>query len=105
MIQILSRMDFLLLVNIFRHYSNLKLPFRHNSARKHLFLSAYYVWNDRVSLQEVNQSFHLVDSLVVEIVVWTLYFVTPKYSDCTQYYTMLLEQFDYKPVKDVATAT
>ena len=36
---------------------------------------------------------------------WTLYFATPKYSDYMQYYTMLLEEFDYKPVKDLATAT
>ena len=36
----------------------------------------------------------------METRTWTLYFATPKYSDCTHYYTMLLEQFDYKPVKD-----
>ena len=34
-----------------------------------------------------------------------LYFATPKYSDYMQYYTMLPEQFDYKPVKDPAKAT
>ena len=41
----------------------------------------------------------------METRAWTLYFATPKYSDYMQYYTMLLEQFDYKPVKDLATAT
>ena len=35
----------------------------------------------------------------------TLYFVTPKYSNYMQYYTMMLEQFDYKPVNDMGTAT
>ena len=41
----------------------------------------------------------------METRTWTLYFATPKYSDYMQYYTMLLEQFDYQPVKDLATAT
>ena len=31
--------------------------------------------------------------------------VTPKFSDCKQWYTMLLEQFDYEPKKYLATAT
>ena len=35
----------------------------------------------------------------------TLYFATIKYSDDMQYYTMLPKQFDYKPVKDLATGT
>ena len=41
----------------------------------------------------------------METRTWTLYFATPKYSDYMLYYTMLLEQFDYNPVKDMATAT
>ena len=32
-------------------------------------------------------------------------FLTPKYSDCMQYYTMLLEQFDHILAKDLVTAT
>ena len=47
----------------------------------------------------------LVDTLVMETPAWTLYFVTPKYSDCTQYYMMLLERFDNIVAKDLATAT
>ena len=47
----------------------------------------------------------LVDSLVMEILVWTLYFVTPKYSDCMQYYTMLLKQCDHILLKVQATVT
>ena len=31
----------------------------------------------------------------MEILIWTLYFVTPKYSDYTQYYMMLLELFEH----------
>ena len=42
---------------------------------------------------------------MVETRTWTLFFVTPKYSDSMQFYTMLLEQFGYKPVKDQGTAT
>ena len=45
----------------------------------------------------------LVDSLVMEVLIWTLYFVTPKHSDYTQYYMMLLEQFDYIVAKDLIT--
>ena len=41
----------------------------------------------------------------MEILIFTLYFVTPKYSDCMQYYTMLLEQFDHILAKDLVTAT
>ena len=48
-------MDVRLLVNSLRYHSSLKLPFRHNSARKILFLSACYVWNDRVSPREMDQ--------------------------------------------------
>ena len=51
------------------------------------------------------KNLNLVEPLVMEIPIWTLSFATPKYSDCMQYYTMLLEQFDSKPVKDLATGT
>ena len=51
------------------------------------------------------KNINLVDSLVMGIVIWTLYFVTPKYSNYTQYYMMLLEQFDNIVAKDLATAT
>ena len=50
-------MDVLLLVNNFRYYLSLKIPFRHSSARKILFLSACYNWKDKVSLREMNQKF------------------------------------------------
>ena len=39
----------------------------------------------------------------METLVWTLYFVTRKYLDCMQYYTMPLEEFDHIVVKDLAT--
>ena len=38
----------------------------------------------------------------MEILIWTLYFPTAKYSDYTQYYMMLLEQFDHIVAKDLA---
>ena len=49
------------------------------------------------------RSFHLVDSMVKEIVIWTLYYVTRKYSDYMQYYMMPLEQFDRILAKDLST--
>ena len=51
------------------------------------------------------KNLNLVEKLVMETPTCSLYFATPKYSDYMQYYTMLLEQFDYKPEKDLATAT
>ena len=50
-------MDVLVLVNIFRYYSSQKIHFGYNSSRKNLFLSACYIWNDRVSLREIDQKF------------------------------------------------
>ena len=41
----------------------------------------------------------------METLAWTLYFVTPKYSDYTQYYMMLRELCEHIVVKDLATAT
>ena len=47
----------LLLVSIFRYYLSLKLPSRHNSARKKLVSGACFIWNDKVSLREMDQKF------------------------------------------------
>ena len=98
-------MDVLFLMSIVRLYSGLKMTFEHSIVRKNLFLSACFCWDNRLSLSEMDQSLNLVEASVMETRTWTLYFATPKYSDYMQYYTMLLEQFDYKPVKDPATAT
>ena len=46
----------------------------------------------------------LLESLVMETLVWTLYFVFRKYLDSMQDYTMLLELFDHTVAKDLATA-
>ena len=81
------------------------MTFEHNSVGKNLFLSACFCWDSGLSLREMDQKrINLVVSLVMEILIWTLYFVTPKCSDCMQYYTMLLEQFDHILAKDLATA-
>ena len=48
---------------------------------------------------------NLVDSLVMEILTWTLYFVTRKYLDYMQYYMMLLELCEHIVVKDLVTVT
>ena len=54
-------MDLLLLVSIFRKNLSLKLPFRHKSARKNLFLSACYIWYDKMDMENR---------------IWILYYVT-----------------------------
>ena len=41
----------------------------------------------------------------METLIWTLYFVTRKYSDYMQYYTMLLEQCEHIVAKDLDTVT
>ena len=81
------------------------MSFEHNSVRKKLFRSACFCWYSGIFLREMDQKFHLVDSLVMETLLWTLYFVARKYSysKCMQYYTMLLEQCKHIVVKDLAT--
>ena len=97
-------MDVLFLISVFRLYPGLKISFEHNSLRKNLILSACLCWDSGLSLREMDQKkTTLVYSLVMEIFIGTLYFVTPKYSDYTQYYMMLLEQFDHIVAKDLAT--
>ena len=98
-------MDVIFLVNIFRLYIKVKSKFFQNCTKKNLYLSDCYYWDGSISFREVNKSFCTVERLVMENRTWTLYIVTPKYSDCMQEYTMPLEQFDYKPVKDLAIAT
>ena len=77
------------------------MTFEHNSVRKNLFLSACFCWDSGVSLGEMDQKFLFGGLIGLEILIWTLYFVIPKYSDCMQYYTMLLEQFDHILPKDL----
>ena len=98
-------MDVLFLISVFRLYPGLKMTFEHNSVRKNLFLSACFCWDSRLSLHEMDQKFKFGGLIGYGNSYWTLYFVTPKYSDYTQYYMMLLEQFDHIVAKDLATAT
>ena len=96
-------MDVLFLNSVFRLYPGFKMSFEHKSVRKNLFLSACFCWDSGLSLREMDQKFEFGGPLVMETLIWTLYFVTPKYSDCMQNYTMLLEQFDHLVVKDLST--
>ena len=98
-------MDVLFLMSIFRLYPGLKLSFENNSVRKNLFLSACFCWDSRLSSREMDQKIKFGGLIVMETLVWTLYFFTRKYLDCMQYYTTLLEQFDHIVVKDLVTAT
>ena len=54
----LSRKNVLFLMSIFRLYPGLKLSFEHDSVRKNLFLSAYFCWDSRISLREMDQKFN-----------------------------------------------
>ena len=89
-------------------YPALKMSFEHNNVRKNLFISACFCWDSGLSLREMDQKFNFggligygnyyLDSVF-------RYSKAPKYSDCMQYYTMLLEQFGHIVVKDLAIAT
>ena len=43
-------------MSIFRLYPGLNLSFEHNSARKNLFLSAFFWWDFRLSFREMDQT-------------------------------------------------
>ena len=82
------------------------MSFEHNSSN--WFAKTYFLVHVSVGILDFfyvkwTKKLNLVDSLVMEILIWTLYFATPKYSDYTQYYMMLLEQFDHIVAKDLAT--
>ena len=51
------------------------------------------------------KNFCTVERFGMETRTWTLFFATSKFSEYMQYWTMRLEQFDYKLVTDLATAT
>ena len=98
-----SRMDAIFLVNIFRLYLKVNSKCFYNCTQKSLFLSACYYWDGTISLREVDQIFlhgrkiGYGDSYLDSVFSYSKVYM--------QYYTMLLEQFDYKPVKNLATAT
>ena len=96
-------MDVLFLISVFRLYPGLKMTFEHNSVRKNLFLSACFCWDSRLSLREMDQKFKFGGLISYGNSYLDSIFVTPTYSDCMQYYTMLLEQFDHIGAKDLAT--
>ena len=50
-------MDVLFLIGIFRLYPRLKMTFEHNSVRKNPFLSAFFSWDSRLSLREMDQKY------------------------------------------------
>ena len=49
--------DVLFLMSFYRLYSGLKLSFKHNSARKNLFLSVCRCWDGRLPLRVMDQKF------------------------------------------------
>ena len=48
-------MDVLFLMSVFRLYPAFKMSFEHNSLHKNLFLSAWFCWDSRLSLREMDQ--------------------------------------------------
>ena len=81
------------------------MSFEHNSVRKNLFLSACLCWDSSLSLHEVDQKFKFGGFIGYRNSCLDSVFRYSKYSDYTQYYMMLLEQFDHIVAKDLATAT
>ena len=52
-------MDVFFVKSIFRFHPGFKVSFKHNSARKNLFLSACFCWDSRLSLRELDQKYKL----------------------------------------------
>ena len=98
-------MDILFLVSNFKLHPGLKTSFEHNSVRKNLSLSACFCWDSRLSLREIDQNFKFGGTIGYGDSYLDSVFRYSKVSDYMHYYTMLLGQIDYKPVKDPATAT
>ena len=92
-------------MSIFRLYPGLKLSFEHNGVRKHLFLSACFCLDSRLSLREMDQKLNFVEPFVMVTRTWNYYFVFSKDLDYTQYYMMLLEQCENIVAKDLVTVT
>ena len=95
-------MDFLLLVNIFRYYLSSKIPLD-----KKLLAKCYFRVRVTFGMKEFlckrwKKSFHLVDSLVMKFLFWTLFYVNQKSLHYMQNYLMLLEQFDHILAGDLA---
>ena len=97
-------MDVNFLMKIFRLYLKVKSKGFHDWTQKNQLLSACYFCDGAISLRELDQKFarwkigygdSYLDSVVRYAKVFRLHAT----------YTMLLEQFDYKPVMDLATAT
>ena len=51
-------MDVIFLISFFRLYPGFKISFKHNSVRKNLFLTAYFGWDSRLCLREMDQKFN-----------------------------------------------
>ena len=104
--KVLSKMQVLLPVSIFRFYQTIRMSFTHKSVReKIVFQSACFCWDSRFSLRGMDQNFKFGEPLVIVTRTWSSCFVTSKYLDYMQYYMMLLEQCGHIVVKVPATVT
>ena len=80
------------------------MSFEHNSVRKNFFLSHFIVGILKILHVRWTKTLNLVDSLVMQTLVWSLCFVTRKYVDRMQNYMMLLEHCGRIVAKDLASA-
>ena len=79
------------------------MSFKHNSVRKNLFLSACSCWDFKLSLHDMEQKFKFGGLIGFGNSYLDSVFCFPKYSVYTQFYMMLLKQFDHIVAKDLAT--
>ena len=103
--QILSRMDVLFLMSIFRLYLWSKLSFEYNSANKNLFLSACICWDSRFLNAKWTKILNLVEPFVMVSHTGSFYFVISKCLHCIQYYMMPLEQWEHMVAKRLVTVS
>ena len=103
--QLLSRMDVLFLMSIFRLHPGVKLSFELNRARKNVLLSACFCWESRLSLRQMDQKFKFGGTIGYGESYLEFYFVNSKYLDYMRYYMMLMEQLEHIMAKNLVTVT
>ena len=80
-----------------------EFTFRHNSARKIFFWVRVTFVTIEFLYERWTKNFYLLDSLVLEVIIWFLYYITRKYLGYMDFYMMLLEQLGLILSKNVAT--
>ena len=100
-----QEVDALILVSIIRFHPKVKTKIYTIVLEKTSASASVTVQTSQFRYDTWTKNFCSVERFVLEIRTWTLFSVTPRSSGYMQYSLMLLEQFDYKLVKDLATFT